>query len=305
MSAFSLSAKFLLAICGTAIINPLFSCESARAFSLKDIKQTAPKETRIRIKKSDLRYPIAYNNDIYDYLTVRIFGVGAPGSGVIFAKNNGFYYVLTARHVIGEILGGDVIEISTLDGEFHEASMVHQLEDVDAALLKFKSDNHYYTAFISELMSPNVGKFVLTQGYALASKEAKMASLRRSTGSIISIIEGNKDGYDILYDAVTNVGMSGGGVFTHWDTSSDGEGWKGSGAGHPCFGFDTPILVGIHGRGESYRGGGKSGSNMFMSIEMLIRRFAPTLINEGLTNLPKELETDIWRDACPLYAEVK
>ena len=197
-----------------------------------------------------------------------------------------------------------MIEIFTLDGEFHDASILHQLDNIDAALLKFKSDNHYYTAYVSKKMNPRVGMYVLTQGYALASKEAKMASLRRSTGTIISIIEGNKDGYDILYDAVTNVGMSGGGVFTHWDTSSDGEGWKGSGAGHPCFGFDTPILVGIHGRGESYRGG-KSGSNMFISIDTLIRYFASTLVGEGLTNLPKEKQTDIWKDSCPLYNEVK
>ena len=304
MRDYKLLSSSLLALCGVATISLPTLCRPAQAFSLQGIKEKAPAESRIRIKKRDLRYPVAFNNDIYDYLTVRIIGAGAPGSGVIFAKNNGYYYVLTARHVVGDLLGSDVIEIFTLDGEFHDASILHQLDNIDAALLKFKSDNHYYTAYVSKKMNPRVGMYVLTQGYALASNEAKRGSLRRSTGAIISIIEGNEGGYDNLYDAVTNVGMSGGGVFTHWNTSTDGEGWKSS-INHPCYGFDTPILIGIHGRGESYRGGGKSGSNMFMSIDTLVRHFASTLVSEGLTNLSKETQTNIWKDSCPLYNEVK
>ena len=66
-----------------------------------------------------------------------------------------------------------MIEIFTLDGEVHEASILHRLENIDAALLKFKSDNYYYTAFVSEKINPRVGMYVLTQGYALASNEAK------------------------------------------------------------------------------------------------------------------------------------
>ena len=185
-------------------------------------------------------------------MTVRIVGAGAPGSGVILQAI--MVIIMSLLHAtLLEIYLQYVIEVFTLDGEFHDASILHQLDNIDAALLKFKSDNHYYTAYVSEKMNPRVGMYVLTQGYALASNEAKRGSLRRSTGTIISIIEGNEGGYDNLYDAVTNVGMSGGGVFTHWNTSTDGEGWKSS-INHPCYGFDTPILIGIHGRGESYSG---------------------------------------------------
>ena len=48
----------------------------------------------------------------------------------------------------------------------------------------------------------------------MASKEAKRGSLRNSSGRVITVIDGNKDGYDLLYDAATNVGMSGGGIYT-------------------------------------------------------------------------------------------
>ena len=262
------------------------------------------KKVREKLTIDDFSYPMGFNNDIYDFVTVAIYGTAAPGSGVIIAQKGNDYYVLTANHVVGKVLKGDEIEVQTLDGEYHTAKILQFDEKIDGALIKFTSNKTYYKAFIHPDAKPKTGMYILTEGYALASKEAKKGSLRRSTGPIITVIEGNKDGYDLFYDAATNVGMSGGGVFSDsQQTNIQGEGWVYS-ESHPCFGFGTPILIGIHGRAESYRAGGKSGASMGLSIHTLLAKFGPTFVKEGVTSLPDERETLIWKDGCPIYQEL-
>ena len=294
------------------------------------------KKVREKLTNDDFRYPMSFNNDINDFVTVAVYGTAAPGSGVIIAQKGENYYVLTANHVVGKVLKGDEIEVQTLDGEFHTAQLLDFDEKIDGALIKFSSKKTYYKAFIHPKVSPKTGMYILTEGYALASKEAKKGSLRRSLGPIVTVIEENTDGYDLFYDAATNVGMSGGGVFSDLgQTKIKGDGWlnswiktprkdmseslykayeecKNSGkedclasfVDHPCYGFSTPILVGIHGRAESYRAGGKSGASMGISIYSLLKRFGPTFLQEGITSLPDERETLIWKDGCPIYKEL-
>ena len=263
------------------------------------------KKVREKLTIDDFAYPMGFNNEIYDFVTVAIYGTAAPGSGVIIAQKGNDYYVLTANHVVGKVLKGDEIEVQTLDGEYHTAKLLQFDEKIDGALIKFTSNKTYYKAFIHPDAKPKTGMYMLTEGYALASKEAKKGSLRRSTGPIVTVIEDNTDGYDLFYDAATNVGMSGGGVFSDLQqTNIQGEGWVYS-ESHPCFGFGTPILIGIHGRAESYRAGGKSGASMGLSIHTLLAKFGPTLAKEGVTSLPDERETLIWKDGCPIYKELK
>ena len=263
------------------------------------------KKVRDKLTIDDFRYPMLFNNDTYDFVTVVIYGAAGSGSGVIIAQQGDNYYVLTANHVVGEVFKGDEIYLETLDGKKHDAELLDFDEKIDGALIKFSSKDTYYKAFIHQDVSPRTGMYILTQGYALASKEAKKRSLRRSLGPIVTVIEENTDGYDLFYDAATNVGMSGGGIFSDLgQTKIKGDGWSYS-AGHPCFGFSTPILVGIHGRAESYKAGGKSGASMGISIYTLLSRFGNTLFNEGVASLPDESETLIWKDGCPIYEELK
>ena len=264
------------------------------------------KKVRETLTIDDFSYPMAFNNEIYDFLTVAVYGTAAPGSGVIIARNENDYYVLTANHVVGEILQGDVIEVQTLDGEFHTAKLLQFDNAIDGALIKFSSSKSYYPAFIHPEVNPKTGMYILTTGYALASKEATRGSLRRSTGPIVTVIDENKDGYDLLYDAATNVGMSGGPIFSDlMQTNIQGKGWDDNTGAHPCFGFSTPILVGIHGRAESYRAGGKSGASMGISIHTLLSKFGQTLFEEGIKSLPDEEDTLIYVEGCPLYSELK
>ena len=297
-------------------------------YQLGGEKKVEEKKPRVNLTPDDFSFPMSsFNNKIIDFITVAIYGTGAPGSGVIIAQKDNDYYVLTANHVIGEILKGDVIEVQTLDGEYHDAKLLKSDKEIDGALIKFSSQNKYYKAFISPDVKPKRGLLLVTQGYALASKEAKRGSLRNSWGSIVTVIDDNKDGYDLLYDAATNVGMSGGGIYTEFPLVS----MKGSGEtydwipyrkdltesdmqrakknlnarqyreNHPCEMFTTPVLIGIHGRAESYRAGGKSGTSMGLNIHTLLSKFGTTLMDEGITSLPKERETIIFKDGCPLF----
>ena len=327
--------RFLIAILSPLLLTfnePLIS-----GYQFGGEQEIKEKKVREKLTIDDFRYPMLYNNDIYDFVTVAVYGTAAPGSGVIIAQKGENYYVLTANHVVGKVLKGDEIEVQTLDGEYHTAQLLDFDEKIDGALIKFSSKKTYYKAFIHPKVSPKTGMYILTEGYALASKEAKKGSLRRSLGPIVTVIEDNTDGYDLFYDAATNVGMSGGGVFSDLgQTKIKGDGWlnswiktprkdmseslykayeecKNSGkedclasfVDHPCYGFSTPILVGIHGRAETYRAGGKSGASMGMSIYALLERFGNTLLNEGVASLPDESETLIWKDGCPIYQELK
>jgi len=327
--------RFLIAIFSPLLLTfnePLIS-----GYQFGGEQEIKEKKVREKLTIDDFRYPMLYNNDIYDFVTVAVYGTAAPGSGVIIAQKGENYYVLTANHVVGKVLKGDEIEVQTLDGEYHTAQLLDFDEKIDGALIKFSSKKTYYKAFIHPKVSPRTGMYILTEGYALASKEARKRSLRRSLGPIVTVIEENKDGYDLFYDAATNIGMSGGGVFSDFgQTKIKGDGWsyswikkptiyvpdsklqyyeecKNSGkenclalyVEHPCFGFSTPILVGIHGRAETYRAGGKSGASMGISIFTLLARFGNTLLNEGIASLPDETETLIWKDGCPIYSELK
>jgi len=285
-----------------------------QSYSLENIPKVSQRIKREKLQQLDFRYKhitqMAYNNDIPDYHIVEVVGPAAPGSGVIIARNGKDYFLITAKHVVAQVGRGDEIDIITLDGVMHKAAILKVSSKLDAAIIKFSSAKDYYPAFISEKEFPKQGKGISVHGIALKNEHVTIKSLRSSIGGVTAIIPGNRDGYEILYNAVTNVGMSGGGLFTYPNiTEGNVEGWKYNNMGkliHPtCEYFQTPVLVGIHGRSEGYIAGGKSGINMGISIHSIMQDLSPALIAEGIKTLPKETETQIWKDGCPLHMQVK
>ena len=47
---------------------------------------------RDKLTVDDLSYPMAFNNEIYDFVTVAVYGTASPGSGVIIAQKGDNYY---------------------------------------------------------------------------------------------------------------------------------------------------------------------------------------------------------------------
>ncbi len=84
--------------------------------------------------------------------TVRIWGPGDPGSGVIIAQKGTTYYVLTAAHVVKDILPGEEAEIQTPDRQHHrfqKNQIIPIGSDTDLALVTFNSNRPYAIASLS------------------------------------------------------------------------------------------------------------------------------------------------------------
>ena len=269
-------------------------------YDLKDLTQKNKSFPRIKLKEEDIRYPMDFNNDIGDFIVVKVFGSGSAGNGVLIAQKNEYYYVFTARHVVEDVLEGDDIEVQTLDGKYHIGKLLKKSINYDSALIKFKSKDYYYTAFIRPDVTPYKGLAVELVGYSLPSNAVEQISLRKTFGTITGVLDKNKDGYTVLYSNATNIGMSGGAVLTY---PMDGaEGIKVDGGGpRTCHGFLTPSLVAIHGRGEEYISGGKSGVNLGISIHDLLAEFQLILFKENIKTLPVETDTKIWKDGCLVF----
>jgi len=263
---------------------------------------------KLRVTIEDAAPPLMVRNDLTDYSVVQVLPPSAPGSGVIVAYRGDDYYVLTAKHVIEGMADSETLEVMTPDGEYHESLVLGFSKDVDVALLRFRSSNYYYPAFIHDKTSPANGQKSSVIGFALPTAEAREGTLRKSFGEVLTLIENPTDGYDFMYSNVTNRGISGGPVFAKHRTGmlSGLEGWGPSiidSSDCRADYFFVPPLLGIHGRGEAYATGGKSGANLGISIHTALSALFPVLRKEGIVSLPAESKTRLYIDACPLYLE--
>ncbi len=154
--------------------------------------------------------------------------LGIPGgSGVIIAKQNNTYTVLTANHVV---LNPNVGYIIKIKGQQHSVSAVKSLKEttgLDLAVVTFDSTQAYPTTTFGDSQYAAVGSNVYVSGFPLAVDIKAEREHEFTTGMVTSIRENANEGYAMRYQALTRRGMSGGPVF---DTS-----------GH---------LVGIHGQGD-------------------------------------------------------
>ncbi len=149
--------------------------------------------------------------------TLRIHTAGGGGSGVVIGKNNNVYALLTANHVVK---GYSLAEIEIQVGEsfVKPIDVTNTLDGIDLAVVTFQSQKLIPRAFIPSLDKNFWNEIkgwhdVRVEGYSNASRAVQGVTRRVSSGEILSIISGNKDGYDLLHDATTNVGMSGGGLY--------------------------------------------------------------------------------------------
>jgi len=259
---------------------------------------------KIKLKNENIKnqlYP-EYNTDIGDFLIVKVFGLGDPGNGVLIAQNGDNYYVLTSSHIIQNLSEGMELKIQTIDTKEHIAKILKKSTNYDSSLISFKSKNYYYTSIIKPNIKAFKGLKVELVGYSLPSIAVNKVSLRKTSGEVIGVLKDNTDGYNVLYSNPTNVGMSGSGVFTYPKNKFgiDGHAMR---VDDPCRRFLVPTLIAIHGRGEEYLYGGKSGVNLGISIHSLLNEFKSELAKEGIDSLPNRNKTRIWKDGCPLYKE--
>ena len=124
------------------------------------------------------------------------------GSGILIARDNNVYTVITNAHVVER---GDPYSIETGDGVQHIATLISKnSSDSDLALLQFRSSNSYQVANIGTNLTE--GETVFAAGFPFDADNLKI------TGGTISLLPDKplKGGYQIGLTNETVQGMSGG-----------------------------------------------------------------------------------------------
>ena len=166
---------------------------------------------------------------IAEAVTVKVENnLGIPGgSGVIVARENNSYSVLTANHVVKNVNIGYIVH--TPDNQQHQITKVSPLnqEGLDLAYITFESTKPYTAITIGNSEHAAPGASIFVSGYPLTAEENQQRHWEFTTGTVTSIRDGASEGYSMRYQALTRRGMSGGPVL-----DTDGR------------------LVGIHGQGD-------------------------------------------------------
>jgi tetratricopeptide (TPR) repeat protein len=165
------------------------------------------------------------------------------GSGVIINKKGDLYTLVTNRHVVcgsrlcDSLPSQEKYSLVLADGQQYPvtASSIKLLGNgLDLAIMQFRSTRNYSVAKVAGSGSLKATDNVYTSGFPADSESNNSPGFFFDRGRTIAVVNkrltDDNGGYTIIYDAPTQPGMSGGGVF-----DVNGE------------------LVAIHGRGDRYQ----------------------------------------------------
>ena len=221
--------------------------------------------------------------------------LGLPGgSGVIIAKQNNTYTVLTANHVVSNPNVGYVIKIGTKEHSVSEVKSLKQEAGLDLATVTFEAPEVYAVAAFGDSEYATAGANVYVSGYPLSVDVKAEREHEFTTGMVTSIRSDASEGYAMRYQALTRRGMSGGPVF---NTSGQ--------------------LIGVHGQGDVI-GSVKNESssipeplktgfnaaipidNFFASLDLVGLNDADLVVDDGK---PDEAEGEVSLEARKKYVE--
>jgi S1-C subfamily serine protease len=153
-------------------------------------------------------------------------GTGDSGSGVIIQKQGNNYTLATNAHVVcgnsqylSKCSKHTKYNIVTPDGKFHAATdtAVKLFPGLDLAIVQFQSDRNYPVATLGDSDKLTIDAPIYAAGFPLKK------GFNFNSGSIVASVKNrlqsndgkysDSGGYTVIYDAATNPGMSGGGVF--------------------------------------------------------------------------------------------
>ncbi len=211
-------------------------------------------------------------------VTVQINSISGGGSGVIInqkaAPGGTIYTVLTANHVVQN--AGVKYQVKTHTGDTYEVMSVdHYLKnkskDPDLAVITFKTTDVYPTANLGDSNQAGFGYSIAIFGYPYLddNQQAEQRPFVYSSGELNNPKGQRPNGYDWLYNAVTQKGMSGGPVFD-----------------------ENGAVVAIHGRGEQVQGKAAFNAgipiNTFIALAPYLPRTEAIALNTPSSNSPYE-----------------
>jgi tetratricopeptide (TPR) repeat protein len=206
----------------------------------------------VQIQKASAQSTISI---IAQKFTVKIIDTQNPyisGSGVIIKQNGNTYMVITAAHVVKR---GEQ-RIIAPDKKVYSISKITPLKEIDLAIVEFKSVEKYQLAKISDSDKFPIGTNISVAGFPGKTKENPSwgRELTISGGKITANSE-ESDGYNLIYDASTRKGESGGAILN-----------------------DRSELIGIHGRQDV------RGESLGISINKGLQQFAKIGIDLRVTS---------------------
>ncbi|MCC0179256.1 tetratricopeptide repeat protein, partial [Waterburya agarophytonicola K14] len=147
-------------------------------------------------------------------ISVKITSETNGGSGVLIAREDNVYTVLTNNHVVEN---QQKITIQTSDGKNHQAKKVNvDSDEKDVALLQFSSDIDYQIAALKNSKNIAKGDRVFISGFPFRDKTSESRELIFRNGRVSFILQkALKAGYKIGYVTEENAvekGMSGGAI---------------------------------------------------------------------------------------------
>ncbi|HBW57172.1 MAG TPA: hypothetical protein DEF27_04960 [Oscillatoriales bacterium UBA8482] len=154
--------------------------------------------------------------EIAEPITVQINSPLGDGSGVIIAKNNRVYTVLTVNHVVED--PNVKYTVRTSDGNSHPQIKIVRLQnddqEPDLAIIQFESSQNYPIATLGNSEQAVIGAQIYVYGYpATGGLTGVEREPELSPGLVTSRPKSRPEGYNLRYQAVTWSGMSGGPVF--------------------------------------------------------------------------------------------
>ncbi|MBT2293275.1 trypsin-like peptidase domain-containing protein [Paenibacillus albidus] len=141
-----------------------------------------------------------------------ILDESALGSGVIYKKSDNMAFIITNNHVID---GAGKLEVVTVDGETHKATLVGTDKVTDIAVLSIDAKGIHTIAQIGDSSKLRLGETVIAIGNPLGLGDTLTSGIVSYTERMIPVSL-NQDGvYDweqevIQTDAAINEGNSGG-----------------------------------------------------------------------------------------------
>ncbi|ABW27988.1 trypsin-like peptidase domain-containing protein [Acaryochloris marina] len=189
--------------------------------------------------------------DIAKAVTVLVSPQSSSGSGVLIKQEGSSYYVLTAKHVMESTRAGEEADVITSDGQSHaiNTQAILYLSGVDLALIRFDSDRNYPVATLGNSASIAETDTIYIAGFPLPGQAITSPTFTITKGAITGKGQYQR-GYGLIYDNVTQPGMSGGPILSQ-----------------------TGQVIGIHGLAEGERVQGvavKAGLNLGVPINTIL-----------------------------------
>jgi tetratricopeptide (TPR) repeat protein/S1-C subfamily serine protease len=155
--------------------------------------------------------------------TVRLelLSENSRGSGVIIAKKNNTYYVLSSSHVVEELTKPRNLQVITPDGQIQAANneTVILFRGLDLALIEFNSNKSYEVATLAAHKPNQTGdNFTFVGGFPAETPEqftftaGQIFEEQRAVATKVGNTDNLGTGFDLVYTNITQAGMSGGPV---------------------------------------------------------------------------------------------